>query len=381
MIKNLNHIIFLLCIIGLSTHYVYSNEHPGVCIRFNGLRDGDTFNRYPINFIDTVSKGAFRIWDLSEAPVGKPYKTAIKSLNDSLGIYRITRKNNALYYHQDSTSTTNTGFENNLWGVKFEKEEPYITSNMIFGFTTLSEFKSTGVYCDKLNYAMRGNTHTTVDASGTLIMPEGDTITNILRVRNIRQFHLQYYSRDSLIIEINDDEYQNAIDRQQILILDQRRWYAMGYRYPILESQTLIRQIDNEIIHQESDYTPTEEMATLESDYENQDIRKQITENKITIAESDSISYGTKSDGLIDYSFTQNRTGHNVSIEFSSIQPIDITFLLADAMGIVYNSYSRHCNPGEVESITISYENVPGNGPYIIYICANSIRLSEKFYR
>lgn len=376
-----------ICIIALllggiwQSIYAGGESDFGISVRLNGLRDGDAFFRYPISFVDTVSEGDGALWDLSEVEIGRRHRCEISLLNDSSGIYRMIEKGDLRYFHQNDECLNAIGFENNLWGVIFDTEETYLTNGMAEGMVLTDDFKAAGVYCDKLRYAMRGTSQTGIDASGSIILPEGDTITNVMRVHSRRRYHAKYYPLDSVRTDIADDEYHAATTDGRLLILDQKCWYAAGFRYPLMEMRTLIRESDGEVVQRETCYSPIDAMNEIEGDYENLEVRNRIVAGMQNPSVTGGDSEPANDDKSIDYKFTQNRAEHSVTVEYSSTRPVSIEFILADAMGIVYDSFSRQCEPGETGSITISYDGATGSGSYVVYICTDENRYAEKFYR
>lgn len=378
-----------ICIIALllggiwRSIYAGGESDFGISVRLNGLRDGDAFFRYPISYVDTVSQCDSALWDLSEVEIGRRHRCEIGLLNDSSGIYRMIEKGDLRYFHQNDECLNAIGFENNLWGVIFDTEETYLTNGMAAGMVLTDDFKAGGVYCDKLQYAMRGTSDTGIDATGSIIMPEGDTITNVLRVHSRRRYLAKYYPLDSVRTDIPDDEYLAATEDGKLMVLDQKRWYAAGYRYPVMEMRSLIRECDGEVVQREACYSPLDAMKKIDGDYENQEVRDRIengTQNPYP-SQTGGDAEPPADDRSIDYKFTQNRADHSVTIEYSSTRCVSIEFILADAMGIVYDSFSRQCEPGETGSITISYDSATGSGSYVVYICSDENRYAEKFYR
>lgn len=65
------------------------NNYVGISITLNGLRDGDILSRYPLTYADTIDGGESCLWDLSNLKPGKPYKTEVMLVNDSIERYRI----------------------------------------------------------------------------------------------------------------------------------------------------------------------------------------------------------------------------------------------------------------------------------------------------
>lgn len=88
-----------------------------------------------------------------------------------------------------------------------------------------------------------GTYKTKADALGKLVLPQGDTLRNVIRLHTERhvgtiivpidtmQYRIPAFTVDSIVRHLAPD---TAKVRE-----DEYRWYAEGYRYPILEAKTL----------------------------------------------------------------------------------------------------------------------------------------------
>ncbi len=359
----------------------------GITSLRNGLRDGDILTRYPLSYADTVVGGEGCLWDLHEIGSGTPGKYEVKLIDDSLQRYRIVDRRTAMYYDCHSDTLFVSGHENSQWRLLFDQCEPWLPDSLWYGCGLSGPVHGRGIYCDRLRYAVRGNYHMSVDAVGTLILPEGDTLRNVERLHTERLFFHNYYPIDSISGDISYEEFAHAATEGNVLRHDTRRWYAPGYRYPILEVQTLTSLQGGESLMQQACYTPLSEIESLPSDPDNSVLRELLhLKNAYGSVNSrgDAAQEGGDMPGGGDdirYSFSQNRDWLNVSVRYSVDKATDVEFILADVVGFVYSSDSRHCEPGEEYEITISYTSLPGNGPYALYICTDSNRYSEKFYK
>lgn len=360
------------------------NDYAGISLALNGLRDGDVLYRYPIMYVDTLSGGMECIWDLSGLKSAKPYKTEIMLADDSLESYRISERYASLYYKKHGDTIFVSGHENKQWRLVFDKCEPWLTKFMNYGFYSEGNIHAKGIYCDRLRYALRGIYHVSVDAAGLLILPEGDTLRNIQRVHTLRTFLHNYYPIDSVNCDISMEELSKATAENRLLRHDTRRWYAPGYRYPLLEVQTLTSDTEGTPIMQQAYYTPASEMEELLSDIDNVELREFIRDGKYVGYESNDTNSSADNDELrggddIRYRFDQNRGECTVDVHYTVEKATDVEFILADVIGFLYNAGSYHCEPGEEYSVSISYGSIPGAGPYVLYICTGDNRYSEKF--
>jgi len=386
-----SHVLILLTFIALFSTYpeiIIGKNSYGVCTNRNGLRDGDIIKRYPVAYTDTVSGGKGKLWDISYLQAGKPYNVEIMLVNDSLKRYGIMERRTIVYYDMHGDSISVAGHENNQWRVDYDRCEPWLIDSMDYGFSASGSVHGKGIYCDRLRYAIAGTYSLSADAIGTLILPDCDTLRNVQRVHSQRIFLHSYYPIDSIAADINAEEIRRASTENHLLIYDTRRWYAPGYRYPVLETQTITKHPDGEPLMRQACYTHPIEMTDLPNDPENQELRYTLCHDTDKATENGGF-YGDSSIGSdrtnggydFSYDFSQNKSNCSVTVGYNVSQHTDVEFILADAMGIVYSSDIRRCAPDEDYSVTISYGNIPGAGPYVLYINTNGNRYAEKFYK
>ncbi len=360
------------------------NNYVGISITLNGLRDGDILSRYPLTYADTIDGGESCVWDLSNLKPGKPYISEVRLVNDSTERYRIAELRTSVCYETRGDTLIFAGHENNQWRLEFDRCEPWLTNSMIYGHTSFDMLHGKGIYCDRLRYAVRGYSRIGIDATGMLILPEGDTLRNVQRIHTLRTFLHNYFPIDSIDCDITEEDLAKASAENRLLYQDMRRWYAPGYRYPLLEVQTLTPSAGGTPIMQHTCYTPASEMEELLSDPDNHELRELIRLGKAIGSASGDASlsannYELRGGDDIRYRFDQNRGECTVDVHYTVEKATDVEFILADVIGFLYKAGSYHCEPGEEYSVSISYGNIPGAGPYVLYICNGDNRYSEKF--
>lgn len=347
---------------------VYAQDIP-----LNGLRNDDKYTQYQIAFADTASKGFDKIWNLSEAAVGDASKVEISLLDDSLKIFQIMRhgERSVTYLRQRPDTIAFMGFENNLWKVDFANGLAFLRDKSHTEGAETDSLRGQGMYCGRFRYLLSGCHTLCCDASGMLILPEGDTIRNVNRLHSVQTFTHRFLNGD--------------MDDLGTLQLDSRRWYAPGYRYPVVESQTLSRLSTGAVLLRNAFYTPLSEIEALTNDVDNIAIREQ-NKAKLRCMPVPDINDETHSGLLsggddIRYSFTHDKAGQTVSIRFVSSHAKSVEFILSDIMGIVYASSIKQCQPGEDYTLTIPYGSIPGSGSYVLYISTEENRYAEKFHK
>ncbi|MBD8390503.1 T9SS C-terminal target domain-containing protein, partial [Dysgonomonas sp. BGC7] len=110
-------------------------------------------------------------------------------------------------------------------------------------------------------------------AYGKLILPSGDSLSPVLRVKTIQTI---------------EDHKDNT--NANIKALETCRWYSKGYRYPVFETVRNINVADSTVIFSTAFFYPPQEHLYLDTDPENQALLDDLwkdTEKKQTDVNTD----------------------------------------------------------------------------------------------
>lgn len=250
----------------------------------NYPRAGDRLIKAQIMYKDWGRSGKHVLWDIGNIEVfNKHYEldyTEDENRNDSCIIG--TEHRTMYYYRITGDSLQLKGFENNTTKVDYDRQETILKSPMAYGDSVSGCFHGTGTYCDKVALRNFGRYKTIADALGILILPEGDTIRNVLRIHTERTVYGEYYHIDSLKT-ISQNPYSTkqikkyAEANQATVENETFKWYAPGYRYPVLEA-LITHAYDNgtKKTFTTAFYYPPSEQNNLEYDNENREIQERI---------------------------------------------------------------------------------------------------------
>ena len=191
----------------------------------NALRGGDVRNLKQIEYQDPGQGGVNQVWDFSGSK-------ELKDMTISQAENRAVTANNNLNLVCDEGGVKNTFFEisrtqKRYWGlenasVKIKFNEPIIDLKFPFGYAEKMEGIMDGTYesGDKVN-PIKGTYTTQADAWGTLILPDGNTYENVLRVKVEKVYTQPFQSANG-----REEEYKINSIRYQ--------YFAKGVRYPVL---------------------------------------------------------------------------------------------------------------------------------------------------
>ena len=141
-----------------------------------------------------------------------------------------------------------------------------------------------GVYSQMLPITVYGEITHVADAEGTLLLPDGDSLKNVLRIRSTAHIGQQmsaftsiyangdtsHYSIDSLLHRLQNDKVTWEVTTYQ--------WYAPGYRYPLFETvqNKIIDSSGSRSHFNRSYYFPSVDQNYLSEDASNQEIRTNL---------------------------------------------------------------------------------------------------------
>lgn len=238
---NLNQkILSLLSLITISSYGQLDKSHNRLCI-------GDSLIKQQIEYVDPGKPGKNITWDLSQAQVIREEYPIIysspKLIEDSIYVigndtilkryapnteYFIKKEYGTRYYYQFKNDTMSLiGHENPT--VRLRYTEPLM--ECVFPLNYNDEFSSPylseGIYSNSSKILSSGNIKIKADAYGKIILPTGDTISPVLRVKTTQTIH------QSIRFSISDDSIRSNIRDN---IIETYKWYAKGYRYPVFET-------------------------------------------------------------------------------------------------------------------------------------------------
>ena len=132
-----------------------------------------------------------------------------------------------------------------------------------YGLTVFSNYKSEGLYSGTVDIHTQGTVITTADAYGKMILPSGDTISPVLRVKMIQTIS----AKDAADTTPHTDKQ-----------LETFRWYSKGYRYPIVEVIRSTATADTIAVFSTAFYYPPQEQLYLDADPVNQTLLDELWE-------------------------------------------------------------------------------------------------------
>jgi len=154
------------------------------------MRSGDKLVKQQIEYKDPGRRGENVIWNFSKLKTindkyDVSYMEPVRKSNDAMFITGVEHQ--TMYkYAITGDSLFLLGFENSGSQLRLTKPELTLVYPFSFGDSISDTYKGAGRYLNILHSQAEGIITTVADATGTLILPDGDTLSNVLRVRSER---------------------------------------------------------------------------------------------------------------------------------------------------------------------------------------------------
>lgn len=190
------------------------------------------------------------VWDLSKLQtIENSYHVSFENSSYQEGVIVGTEHQTRYSYQQRNDTLQLWGYENSTSKVEYDMPEAIYKENLVIGNCMSGVFHGLEMYGGKLAFRLYGTYTYKPEAIGTIILPNGNSIRNAMMVhytKNISKakyprvktiealrnlvFVTHPYNKDSIVTLQASDE--------STIIVDQYKWYAEGYRYPIYETIT-----------------------------------------------------------------------------------------------------------------------------------------------
>lgn len=233
-------ILSLLSLITISSYGQLDKSHNRICI-------GDSLIKQQIEYVDPGKPGKNITWDLSQAQVIREEYPIIysspKLIEDSIYVigndtilkryvpnteYFIKKEYGTMYYYQFKNDTISLiGHENPTVRLRYTEPLMECVFPLNYNDEFLSPYLLEGVYSNSSKILSSGNIKIKADAYGKIILPEGDTISPVLRVKTTQ----------TICRSMRSSIYKDSIrPNVQDKVIETYKWYAKGYRYPVFET-------------------------------------------------------------------------------------------------------------------------------------------------
>ena len=267
------------------------------------------------------------------------------------------------------------GYETSSDLVKYNKPGLLFRFPVTLGNVSDGGFEGRGKHHDRLESVVSGEIRTVADASGRMILPGNDTLTDIIRVHirkteNIR--HIPISSDFSIDRPANDSLFSEV--ETESIVTDTYQWYEEGCRYPVFETVETYRNDSPEktILKRDAYFYHPAEQACLPEDTANRVVleRKQAA-RKAKILE--------KEGNILSFACYPNPVKDRLEIELTLRKAVAVRLSLSDANGRTVRHFPSKASAAHYRE-TLDMRIYP-SGYYLVRVVAGQETVSEKIVK
>lgn len=368
----MKHLYFLLFLLFLSL-----SAFSQLRLNYNRIRPGDKLVKQQVEYKDPGKAGEGILWNFSSLKTIQENYAVTYSLPQVLGDSLYVMGSNA-YPVQEFTSDSDLilakenhtqyfyclkgdtlemlGHENPV--VRYNYTLPYVQTvfPLDYGGFYAYPYRAKGMYSGRDSISTSGYVSTFADARGRMILPSGDTLSQVLRVKTCQ----------SIINNLD-----TVLSRKQ-RVLETCRWYTKGYRYPVFETVRSYNLMDSTVYFKTAFFYPPQDHYYLADDPANQAILDSLWNDKTKepADNSDSNSRSLSIAGILSCKMYPNPVETNLTVDYEVTMAANISFGMYSIEGFPISTIpAKHHEPG---SYSVSF-NCSGLYPrnYVLRVIAN----------
>lgn len=322
------------------------------------LASSDSLQKSKIRYFSPGKGGKDRVWDFSRK-LGSKESAQVMFFKDSTGVVSVVEPGKILYYRTTPDTLILFASESPLEKREYVRKKLSKRFPLEYGDSIVGKrFRCEGMYCGNHPFREVGTTTVKVDANGSIVLAENDTVRNVRRVHTIDSY--------SICMDIDSAALDTAKLTQ---IIDERyEWYLPESQYPIIEDVTSTTYLNlNAIGTTRYAYCnlPEDKVAyyiTPEDEDATDEIDKSFDEET---TEPDIIHYKVETNGGV------------VNITYDLDADATIGTIIASHMGMTYRHREWTQKAGQGYSTQIDCSGLR-HGTYILYLNVNGKIYSEK---
>lgn len=317
----------------------------------------DSLLKSRIRYFSPGMGGRGKVWDFS-GKLGSKGSSQIMFMKDSTGVVSIIEPGKISYYHTTPDTLVLLGSESALERREYAVSKVSKIFPLEYGDSISKYFRCEGMYCGDHLFREAGTTAVRVDADGSIVLAENDTVRNVLRVHTIDAY--------SICMDIDTAALDTARLTQ---VIDERyEWYLPESQYPVIEDVTSTTFFNMEAI------------GTTKHAYCN--LPEDLASSYITLIDGDETDEqdgfqeeGQQIPNIIHYNIETQ--GKVIYMSYDLDEDATITTIVANHMGFlsIYNQWTQAAGQGYSAQIDC---NGLRPGFYILYINVNGKVYSEK---
>lgn len=239
----------LLMLAGMLFFSLNSAAQYTLSADYNNPRGGDKIVKQRVEYKDPGRNGEGVLWDFGSLNVlDQGYTVDYMELPEHPGYLVATEREAMFHYFAAADSALfQLRFENPLQRMDFSRPGRVLRYPFGFGEVFCDSVVGQGAYCNLNQTEHYSTVRTSMDAAGLLVLPGGDTLKRVVRVRSEKlMYGVRALLPDSLTRLIADSVLRYESGDTLRMCVESFRWFAWGYRYPVFESERMYWLRDGE---------------------------------------------------------------------------------------------------------------------------------------
>ena len=305
----------------------------------------DSLTKSRILYFSPGRGGRNMVWDFSYK-LGSKESSQVMFMKDSTDMISIIEPGRILYYRTNTDTLVLIGSESTLEKRDYALRKTTRRLPLVYGDSIGKPFRCEGMYCGDHPFREVGTATVKVDAAGSIVLAENDTLSNVLRVHTIDSY--------SICMDIDSAALDTARLAQ---VIDERyEWYLPESQYPFIEDVT------------STSYYNMDAVGTTKYAYCN--LPEAVAARYIT---SDEGNETDEQEGFTDEEqqmpdiihYDIETHGNVIQIAYSLDEDATITTIVASHTGMLYSSRQWTQAAGQGYSVQIDCNGLR-SGTYIL---------------
>ena len=258
------------------------------------------------------------------------------------------------YYHLSGDKLWVLGHENPTNLLRYTSPLLSASYPIAYDDSLRAPYLSEGIYSGGVPFQTEGEVRIHADAEGWMILPSGDTLRHVIRVKNEQTI------RQSMENGSGEISHNNSL-------LETYRWYSRGYRYPIFETIRSFVYDENAALVKNFEtafFYPPIDHYYLEEDEENQAILEALE------LENTNPWAGLK------YNFYPNPVSDLLNVELYLPRAATIRVQVRSTMGVLYLDDNKGVWQEGTGSFHLNLTSAP-IGNYILDVWLDDYLISD----
>ena len=319
----------------------------------------DSLQKHAIRYFSPGKEGRDRVWDFSEKLYSRG-SSQVMFMKDSTGVLTVSEPGRLSYYRTSSDTLILFGRESSLEKRDYTIEKVSRIFPLKYGVSVSMPFRCEGMYCGDHPFREVGVTTVKVDAEGSIVLAENNTVRNVKRVHIVDSY--------SVCMDLDYAALDTA--RLTQVIEERYEWFLPESQYPVIED-VISTTYDN------MDVIGTTRYAFC-------NLPENQVDNYITQLDEDTPEDDEPDDSFEEESATPDiihyeveTRGGVVTISYDLDADATINTIVASHTGMVYKHKEWTQTAGLAYTVQIDCTGLRP-GIYILYINVNGKPYSEK---